>query len=206
MVAPGTFVVSTRSQQWDELAYYNPTNYDYHSLSNEIVTANSLNRFNISVPPNAVGVIITIGTNVNSPFPFPTNLPIYVRQADFPTTNTYDFFTTYNEVSIPPDGPANYLQNILNSGFYYGIGNTNNFTVNYDLTTEVITTNELGDYFEVLSNLNDSLDGDIPPHYYRYETGTSMAAADVSGVLALMEDYFTNQLASRPARRCSRRC
>ena len=199
VVAPGTFVVSTRSQQWDEQAYYNPTNYDYYFLSNEIVTPNSLNLFNISVPPNAVGVIITIGTNINSPFPFPTNLPIYVRQADFPTTNTYDFSTTYNEVSIPPDGGGTYLQNILNSGFYYGIGNTNNFTVNYDLTTLVIITNELGNYFEVLSNLNDSLDGDIPPHYYRYETGTSMAAADVSGVLALMEDYFTNQLALTPS-------
>ena len=37
------------------------------------------------------------------------------------------------------------------------------------------------------------------PHYYRYETGTSMAAADVSGVLALMEDYFTNTLALTPS-------
>ncbi len=29
--------------------------------------------------------------------------------------------------------------------------------------------------------------------WYRYESGTSMAAADVSGVLALIQDYFTNQ-------------
>ena len=35
--------------------------------------------------------------------------------------------------------------------------------------------------------------------YYRYETGTSMAAADVSGVLALMEDFFTNTLQTTPS-------
>ena len=30
VVAPGTFVVSTRSEQWDTNAYYNPTNYHYN--------------------------------------------------------------------------------------------------------------------------------------------------------------------------------
>ena len=44
---------------------------------------------------------------------------------------------------------------------------------------------------QVLSNLNDTASGRA---YYRYESGTSMAAADVSGVLALMQDYFTNTL------------
>ena len=42
--------------------------------------------------------------------------------------------------------------------------------------------------------MNDSLGG-----YYRYETGTSMAAADVSGVLALMQDYFTNSSKPTPS-------
>ena len=41
------------------------------------------------------------------------------------------------------------------------------------------------DYFEVLSNLNDS----VGP-FYRYESGTSMAAAEASGVLALMQEFF----------------
>ena len=30
--------------------------------------------------------------------------------------------------------------------------------------------------------------------YYRYDSGTSLAAAGVSGVLALIQDYFTNTL------------
>ena len=41
------------------------------------------------------------------------------------------------------------------------------------------------DYFEVLSNLNNG----VGP-FYRYESGTSMAAAEVSGVLALMQEFF----------------
>ncbi len=49
----------------------------------------------------------------------------------------------------------------------------------------MVVTNELGNYLQVLEGMNDSLGG-----YYRYESGTSMAAADVSGTLALMQDFF----------------
>jgi subtilisin-like proprotein convertase family protein len=200
VVAPGTFVISTRSSQWDEKAYYNPTNYSFNFFTNQVVDPNTLNRYSLSIPANAVGAIITITANRFSPTPFPTNLPIYVRKVDFPTTNVSDFVTRSNGVSIPPNAS---IQTYQNSGFFFAVGNTNNFSVNYDLTTEVITTNDLGNYYAVLSNLNNSLGGDpdslVPPHYYRYETGTSMSAADVSGVLALMQDYFTNKLSLRPS-------
>jgi subtilisin-like proprotein convertase family protein len=46
-------------------------------------------------------------------------------------------------------------------------------------------TNGSGNYFEVLSNLNDALGP-----FYRYESGTSLAAAEVSGALALMQEFF----------------
>ncbi len=46
-------------------------------------------------------------------------------------------------------------------------------------------TNLMGNYFEVLSNLNNT----VGP-YYRYESGTSMSAAGVSGALALMQEFF----------------
>jgi len=32
VVAPGVFVVSTRSEQWDTNAYYNPTNYAFQTF------------------------------------------------------------------------------------------------------------------------------------------------------------------------------
>ena len=57
-------------------------------------------------------------------------------------------------------------------------------------------TNDLGNYFEVLSNLNE----DLGP-YYRYESGTSMAAAEVSGTLALMQEFFQQRWAAPTARR-----
>ena len=37
--------------------------------------------------------------------------------------------------------------------------------------------------------MNDSLGP-----YYRYESGTSMAAADVSGTLALMQEFFASRM------------
>ena len=46
----------------------------------------------------------------------------------------------------------------------------------------------------VLSNLDNTLGP-----YYRFEIGTSMAAADVSGTLALMQDFFTNTLHATPS-------
>ncbi|MEI9863674.1 MAG: S8 family serine peptidase [Limisphaerales bacterium] len=67
--------------------------------------------------------------------------------------------------------------------------NTNSYAVPYDFVTEIVTTNQAGNYFEVLSNLNDTL-----APFYRYESGTSVAAPGVSGMLALMQDYFTNTL------------
>ena len=85
----------------------------------------------------------------------------------------------------------------------FAVGDSTNFPVNYDVTTEIITTNDFGNYFIVLSNLNNYISGDpdsnVKPHYYRYETGTSMSAPAVSGVLALMQDFFTNTLHTTPS-------
>jgi len=208
VVAPGTFVISPRSAQWDELAYYNPTNYNFTFLTNQVVEASNVFYYGIAIPENTVGVSIQILPQWNSPVPFPTNLPIYVALSGFPIpTNpaTYDFVTWSNEVSIPPNAGGNItdITSVQAVGFNYAVGNTNSFPINYDLLIEKITTNDLGNYFQVLSNLNNSLDGDPdshnPPHYYRYESGTSMSAADVSGVLALMQDYFTNVLGTVPS-------
>ncbi len=44
-------------------------------------------------------------------------------------------------------------------------------------------------YFEVLSNLNDSCGP-----FYRFESGSSIAAAQVSGTLALMQQFFEQRL------------
>jgi subtilisin-like proprotein convertase family protein len=182
VVAPGVFVVSTRSQQWDTNAYYNPTNYSFYFYPLTSVDTNTLNNYSIFVPANAVEVIVQVqALNTN------LAMPIYINQSDIPSTNN---FAGFDRVSLPlgTNGAA--------TSWFYSIGNPTNYEVPYLLTEIVVTTNDNGNYFEVLQGLNDSI-GTPGPNgqgYYRFETGTSMAAADVSGVLALMLDFFTNRL------------
>jgi subtilisin-like proprotein convertase family protein len=192
VMAPGTFVVSTRSGQWDQQAYYNPTSHLYQSYSGLVVQTNGTLFLNtIFVPDNAVQLNLDISPNANSPVPFP-GLPIYVKRSDPPTTTVYDFVAT-NQVSSPPDGGGNLAPRGVD--WWYGIGNSTNVNVSFDLLTDIVVTNDQGNYFEVLSNLNS----DLGP-YYRYETGTSMSAGDVSGTLALMQEFFKkNGLSYSPA-------
>ena len=148
--------------------------------------------------------------------------PTRVRRFRFPTWSTYfslatspayTFSTANNQVLIPPDGGLT-IADIRNSeifwGFNYAVSNNTAQPIDYDVFTDLVTTNNPGDYFLVLSNLDQSIGTynpkstpltGTPPGgpYYRYESGTSMSAADVSGVLALMQDYFTNTLGYRPS-------
>ena len=76
----------------------------------------------------------------------------------------------------------------MDAYWYYGIQNSTTQNVNFDFSMDITVTNEMGDYLSVLEGMNDALGP-----YYRYETGTSMSAADASGVLALMQEFFQRQ-------------
>ncbi len=185
LVAPGTFVISTKSAQWDTNAYYNPTSHIIGIYPNLVVTTDMLWISSVSVPDNAVQLNLRVHPNTNSPDPFP-NLPIYVKQSDIPTNGPggYDAVGT-NQISLPPDAALN----PVNADWYFGIGNDTGEPVPFDLVTDVVVTNLLDNRLEVLAGMNDSLGP-----YYRYESGTSMAAADVSGTLALMQEFFEQRL------------
>ena len=71
--------------------------------------------------------------------------------------------------------PEGFPGNITAGDWYVGVRNTNNQPVAYDLGVYVLVTNAYGNEFEVLSNLNSGL-----APFYRYESGTSMAAPAVS--------------------------
>jgi subtilisin family serine protease/subtilisin-like proprotein convertase family protein len=180
VVAPGTWVVSTRSGQWDQGAYYSITNTFQFGFENLVlpVSSTNLDQFADFVPEHTIG--FTIQAIAKDPV---VDLPIYVRVGDQPTTTTYDFLGV-NQVSVPPDLPLTPF-----GTYYYGVKNPTNVLVTYDIITTFVVTNELEDYFRVLKQLNDA----IGP-YYRYETGTSMAAPTVSGMLALMQEYYVTRM------------
>lgn len=184
VVAPGTFVVSTRSSQWDTNAYYNPTN-DYRTAFSDQVSANGENFYTaLFVPQNAVQVSISVvpETNLSAP-------TIYLWRGTDPRVDPPDPPQT-NSITAPGDVPLS----PVGANWTYAISNNVSQTVNYTVVIDILTTNDLGDYLDVLHGLNDS----IGP-WYRYESGTSMSAAGVSGTLALMQQYLTNNFQIMPS-------
>src|SRR5439155_3155567 len=60
VVAPGTFVVSTRSTEWDQAAYYDPTSHIYQSHAFLLVPTNGLWSSPVFIPDNAVQLNISV--------------------------------------------------------------------------------------------------------------------------------------------------
>jgi subtilisin-like proprotein convertase family protein len=205
--APGTFTLSTRSEQWDIGTYFyqNPTNDQSAYYSGFVVQPGSIvSRPFPFVPTNAVELQIWTFPNANSPFSF-ADLPTLIGLFGTPGYQ-YGPYTNY-PVTIPPGPPT--LAQILSTegflgGFNFAVSNNTPNQVIFDLQTDIITTNGSGNYFLALSNLDNSIGTPNPAStgpgpYYRYETGTSMAAADVSGVLALMQQFYFNAYHTTPS-------
>ena len=182
VVAPGTFILSTRSSTWDTNAYYNPSNSTVNAFQNQMLDPGALFQNSIFVPDNAVAIRIEVMSSSN------TNLylPIFVKQSDVASGTNYDFVRT-NVVAMPPDNGPDLAPK--GTDWFYTIGNPNTVPVMYDIMTTIVTTNDNGNYFEVLRGINEA----VGP-YYRYETGSSMSAAQVSGTLALMQEFFEQRM------------
>ncbi len=189
VVAPGSFLVSTRSGDWDTNSYYNPTNISVRFYTNFVLKAGKTNFFAISIPDNAVEFWIdALRTSPEVP-PLPTLL-IYTNTAPRPSTNAAFFAATNSlHVNHTDDGFERSVE------WFYDFVNTNSVDVTYSVRTVVFSTNDYGNELHILQELNEKLLGpNGPPPRYRYESGTSMAAPVVSGMLALLQEYLETRI------------
>jgi subtilisin-like proprotein convertase family protein len=174
LVAPGTFVVSTRSKDWN--ANSSPTNVFVTTFAQQSVDAHAFNDYSVLVPTNTASLVIEVLSNQFSGQSFPA-LPIYLTQ-DATVTN-------------PP--LAGYGQVVLNAPaqgvWYYEVGNNTDAAVKFDLRTVITVPAGSESESAALAALNSPLGP-----YYRFDTGTSSSAAAVSGLLALVEEFFEQQL------------
>lgn len=179
VVAPGTWVVSARSQQWNTNQYFSPTNYLTDADLNQIAEPGRLRTYGVRMRENAVALSVQVVTNESSLVPFP-DFPVFLREGSAPTTNNLSDLAGTNYVSTEVAG---------DSVWFYGVWNTTPEAQAYDIVVTMVTTNDNGNEYEVRAGLNDALGP-----WYRYESGSSMAAAHVSGTLALMQEFFEQRL------------
>ncbi len=177
VVAPGAFVISARSKQFEFDT--NPVKNQVELVRNQEVAPAALNNYYILVPNNATNLQIEIVPQGMQR----VDLPIYIKRNNFPTTTDYDIIAT-NSFTLPSDNLA-----LTPGDWFYSVGNDNGFYVTYDIQTKMTLTNYYGSYFEKLKEFDDSL-----APYYRFESGTSMSAPVVSGLLALLKEFYEQKI------------
>ncbi len=171
VVAPGVFTISCRTTN-----YVDPTNELYvtdFSYTNTVALQKT-NYYVLYLPDDTAGVTVIISSNATSPSPFPKML-LYADTFEPPTdlvsSNNFFALTNYQPGEV----------------WFFGVVSPSNQPgpVEYAMDLYLFETNYEGDYFTVLSNMNNVL---LP--YYRYDSGTSMSAGAVSGMLALMQEFL----------------
>jgi subtilisin-like proprotein convertase family protein len=186
VVAPGVFIVSCRAAN-----YVFPTNEVFVTdiaATNQTVLPNQTNYYPVLIPTDASELVIQLLTNSESPYGFTngfvvradTNSPPLLIQA----TNALGPNVVLVSKQLTPG--------VWNIGIGPARGQVQPLA--YDVHLYVYETNGLGDYFNVLTNMNNAL----APNYL-YQSGTSMSAGAVSGVLALMQEFLQGQMKIMPS-------
>ncbi len=177
VVAPGTFVASTRSGVWVEPDRSVEVSSDQISFVR--IRAGRTNLYSTFIPENGVRLDVICVPNADSPAGGLPPLPIQIRVGDVPTAA--DFVAT-NSASAPTVG-------LVPDTWFFSVANTNDTDVFLNIRYFVTLTNDVGNEPQIFAGLN----GELAP-YYRYESGTSMSAPVVTGLIALMQEFFTKNL------------
>ncbi|HEY1171275.1 MAG TPA: putative Ig domain-containing protein [Verrucomicrobiae bacterium] len=182
LLAPGSMIISGRSPTWDEAAYYNPTVILDNTFTNVVLQPGAINSFGLFLPNGTTSFTIEVLDTVGGTLAVP-NIDIYASQTDVqPSSNPLNLLgQTPQTVNITP---------ATTGIWYYDLENVGATAVAVNIRETIRVTNNLGNYFQVLSN---NLNGPLAPNY-RFEVGTSMAAPVVSGILALMQEFFEREL------------
>ena len=177
VVAPGTFTISTRSTNWVSPEQF--LDVQANSISNQTAINDVLTPYTLFARQGTAEIEISVLRSEASPASLP-RMPIYAR---FGATATTNDLVGFNNVVINDreDSPLPIQPGIL----FYTIGNPIEDPVSFNIETRISIETESDGYFEELKELNDS----IGP-YYRFESGTSMAAPAVSGMLALFQEFL----------------
>ncbi len=174
LVAPGVFIASTRATNWTvDFIRTNSTVFTYPA---QVVQPEDWNNYSIQVPALAKRLTISTVPEPASPDPFPA-LRIYTLYGAPPTPA--DLQGT-GEVVIddPQEGP-----------WYYAVENPTQTPVTFTLRVRIDVQIDSDDYLDLITDINEPLEP-----YYRFDTGTSASAAAVSGMLALMQEFFERQI------------
>ncbi|MFT5490369.1 MAG: hypothetical protein ACI8V5_000716, partial [Limisphaerales bacterium] len=197
LVAPGSFHVSTRSRDWDSATAYTAGNVDfiYVTFSNVTIAPLQVQSFVNLVPINATNFLINPANQIPASF----NLNVYTNTAPDPSLDpTMLAGSDLTQFELTPAGVGLW---------YIDIENTNaGIEITFDMAMVLTVTNCAQDFNRALSNLNErvSAHNPVPASPYRYgPSGTSFSAPAVTGMLALMQEFFegTNVLTDPNLRR-----
>lgn len=174
VVAPGVLVVGPRAANWT--VDWERTNTRVRIFTNQLVLPHEPNRYSLRVPARTHRLTLTTLPAPDSPVPFPP-LQIYARAGEDPTLADFRG-VTHVVIEAPSEG-----------AWFYQIVNPTPAPVRFTLQVRLDVEEISPELLDLLTRINQPLE----PHY-RYLSGTSASAAAVSGLLALLQEFFEQRL------------